>query len=167
MNSVRGPFVKLPREDPQFGTGMLGKLNVCLYGTRDAAKAWQEDLSKHLLYIGFTRGRGRPAVFHHRVRGRLAFVHGDDYVCSGEAKDLPGFEQHLATQYRIQTQRLEALKDGVDDVEAKVLNRIFRRTRRCYEMEADPRFTEFILEQMKSSSIKILSTPGVFEAEKE
>ena len=31
-------YIELPKEDPKFGTGLLGKLRLCLYGTRDAAK---------------------------------------------------------------------------------------------------------------------------------
>ena len=34
-------------------------------------------------------------------------------------------------------------------------------------MEADPRHTELVLEQMKSSSATIVSTPGVDEAEED
>ena len=63
-----------------YGEGMLGKLKLCLYGTRDAAKGWQETLSAHLETIGFTRGRGHPCVFYHAGRDITTLVHGDDYV---------------------------------------------------------------------------------------
>ena len=53
----RDVFIELPKEDPKYGTGLLGKLKLCLYGTRDAAKGWLETLSAHLISIGFTRGR--------------------------------------------------------------------------------------------------------------
>ena len=36
----RDVFIELPKEDPKYGTGLLGKLKLCLYGTRDAAKGW-------------------------------------------------------------------------------------------------------------------------------
>jgi hypothetical protein len=32
---------------------LMGKLKLCLYGTRNAAKGWQETLSAHLETIGF------------------------------------------------------------------------------------------------------------------
>ncbi len=41
-------YIELPKGDPKLGTGLLGKLKLCLYGTRDAAKGWQETLSAHL-----------------------------------------------------------------------------------------------------------------------
>ena len=37
-NIQRDVYVELPKEDPQHGKGILGKLKLCLYGTRDAAK---------------------------------------------------------------------------------------------------------------------------------
>ena len=61
----RDVCIELPREDPMHGTGLVGKLKLCLYGTRDAAKGWQETLSAHLISIGFARDRGHPCVFWH------------------------------------------------------------------------------------------------------
>lgn len=54
----RALFIKLPQEDEDAQQGQVGRLNVCLYGTRDAAKGWQQTLTKHLLDIGYVRGRG-------------------------------------------------------------------------------------------------------------
>ena len=45
-------YIELPREDPDHGKGLLGKMNLCLYGTRDDAKGWQETLSCHSERIG-------------------------------------------------------------------------------------------------------------------
>ena len=33
-------YVELPREDPDWGEGLCGKLNVHMYGTRPAADGW-------------------------------------------------------------------------------------------------------------------------------
>ena len=52
---TRDPYVELPEEDDEYGQGdQIGKLNLCLYGTRDAAFNWQETLSDHLVQNGFT-----------------------------------------------------------------------------------------------------------------
>ena len=84
----RDVFVELQLEDPDHGSGKVGKLRLCLYGTRDAAKGWQETLSAHLVGLGFTRGAGHPSVFKHPIRGIKTLVHGDDYVSSGFSTDL-------------------------------------------------------------------------------
>ena len=33
---TRDVYIELPKEDPKFGTGLLGKLKLCLYGTKVA-----------------------------------------------------------------------------------------------------------------------------------
>ena len=58
----RDVYIELPKEDPDHGKGLLGKLKLCLYGTRDAAKGWQETLSSQLEEIGFVRGQGHQCL---------------------------------------------------------------------------------------------------------
>ena len=67
-NMQRDVYIEFPKEDPGHGKGMLGKLKLCLYGTRAAAKLWQETLSSYLESIGFIRGRRHPSVFWHPER---------------------------------------------------------------------------------------------------
>ena len=50
-------YVELPPEDPEYGTGKVGKLNIPLYGTRDAAANWQRCVADHRRSLGFTQGR--------------------------------------------------------------------------------------------------------------
>ena len=116
----RDVFIELPPEDPEYGSGKVGKLRLCLYGTRDAAKGWQETLSAHLVSLGFTRGVGHPSVFHHKKRKIMTLVHGDDYVSSGAGADMKWLELELAKAYEIKTQRL-GVADGLLR-EGKVLN---------------------------------------------
>ena len=122
----RDVYIELPPEDPEYGTGKVGKLKLCLYGTRDAAKGWQETLSAHLVSLGFTRGVGHPSVFHHQERGLKTLVHGDDYVTSGMSSNLAWFKGELEKAYEIKTQRLGIGKHL--KAEGKVLNRILRAT---------------------------------------
>ena len=143
--ATRSLFIELPEEELEAGQDEVGRLNVCLYGTRDAAKEWQQTLSKHLVSIGFRRGVGHPAVFYHPKREIKTLVHGDDYVSSGVSEDLDWLESELGKRYQIKTQRTKPIK-GKGYVEAKILNRIVRRTEAGYEMEADPRHAELIVE---------------------
>ena len=102
------------------------KLPLCLYGTRDAAKEWQKMLSRHLQEIGFSPGRGHPAVFHHPERDMRVLVHGDDYLTSGHVGDLDWMKSKFKDIYEIQTQRVGS---GVGQtVEGQILNRIVRST---------------------------------------
>ena len=52
--ATRDLFIKLPEEDDMYGQGdLVGKLRLCLYGTRDAALNWQQTLSDHVVEAGF------------------------------------------------------------------------------------------------------------------
>ena len=81
-------YIEIPQEDPEAHPDYLGRLRLCLYGTRDAALNWQQTLSDHLLEVGFTRGVGHPSVFHHAKRDIWTLVHGDDYCSAGTHESL-------------------------------------------------------------------------------
>ena len=59
----RDLFVEIPDEDPRQRLGVVGHLKLRLYGTRDAAKSWQQTLTEHLIKIGFKRGRDTLVCF--------------------------------------------------------------------------------------------------------
>ena len=73
----------MPAEDPESGPGVLGKFELCLYTTRDAANVWQESLSTQLESCGFSRGLGHTTVCWQPTKLTMKLVHGHDYVSSG------------------------------------------------------------------------------------
>ena len=163
---TRDIYVELPEEDEQFGIGdMVGKLNLCLYGTRDAALNWQETLSTHLVDNGFTRGIGFPSVFHNKSKDLWTLVHGDDYFSCGSSESLDWLEQTLTQRYEIKTTRVghgsKCSKEG------QILNRVVRATDGGYEIEADPRHAELIIEQLELTTAKGVSSPGEDEPNEE
>ena len=142
----------------------LGKLKLCLYGTRDAAKGWQETLSAHLESIGFIRGRGHPSVFWHPEKMIKTLVHGDDYVSAGDEAAMTWLGEELSKVYEIHTQKLAMGKDHQQ--EGQVLNRITRCTEAGWEVEADPRHAELVVEQLGIED-KGVCTPGVSGTDEE
>ena len=142
----RDVYVRLPPEDPNSGPGKLGKLNLCLYGTRDAAKSWQEALSQHLIQNGFRRGRGFPSVFFHAERDICTLVHGDDYFSAGTEQNLDWLQAVLEKRYELKTQRVGRTSGALR--EGKILNRVVRVIKGGYEYEADPRQAEAIVDNM-------------------
>lgn len=108
--ATRSLFIELPDEDDEAQEGEVGRLNVCVYGTRDAARAWQETLSKHLEGFGFKRGKGHPAIFYHPEREMMTLVHGDDYVTAAMSEDLDWLEGELQKEYEIKTQRTRPIE---------------------------------------------------------
>ena len=61
----RDVYIEVPREDPNAGSDVLGNLELCAYGTRDAAKGWQDELSRQLDGISFVRDVGDASVVWH------------------------------------------------------------------------------------------------------
>ena len=105
-------YIELPKEDPDAHPDYLGRLKLCLYGTRDAALNWQQTLASHLVENGFIRGVGHPAVFHHPKMNIWTLVHGDDYCCAGTPKSLDWLQAILEKRYDIKTQRIGKGIDG-------------------------------------------------------
>ena len=68
---TRPLYIQIPAEDPNANPDMLGRLRLCLYGTRDAALNWQQTLSDHLVENEFVGGVGHPSVLHHSSRDIL------------------------------------------------------------------------------------------------
>ena len=102
----RDVFIELPPEGPEYASGKVGKLRLCLYGTRDAGKGWQETLSSHLVGLGFTRGVGHPSLFHHKKCNIVTLGHGDDSVSAGAGSDTAWPKLELEKAYDIKTQWL-------------------------------------------------------------
>ena len=82
----RKVFVELPPQDYQSGDEhMCGLLRESLYGTRDAAQNWEEELASTLSGLGLTRGSACPRVWRGRNKREdvVATVHGDDITIGG------------------------------------------------------------------------------------
>ena len=161
--ATRDLYVELPEEDSEFGGSMVGRLRLCLYGTRDAALNWQDTLSKHLVDIGFKRGIGFPSVFVHEERDVWTLVHGDDYFSAGSKDSLSWLESELSKKYEIKTSRVG---HGTHcSAEGQILNRVVRATEQGYELEADPRHAELVIEQLGLQTAKGVTTPGIDDPE--
>ena len=110
------------------------------------------------------RGVGHPAVFHHVKRGIWTLVHGDDYCSAGNPEDLDWMQSLLEKRYQIKTQRIGVGTDkngAAKASEGQVLNRVVRRTPQGFELEADLRHAELIIEQLELGDCKPVVTPGV------
>ena len=80
-------FVELPPEDYQAGDEqMCGLLQYSLYGTRDAAQNWEEELASTLSDLKLMRGIACPCVWQGCIKGKhiVATVHGDHITIGGE-----------------------------------------------------------------------------------
>ena len=104
-------------------------------------------------------------MFWNPERQTKTLVHGDDYVSAGDEESMKWLEDELAKAYEIQSQKLGMSKDFHQ--EGKVLNRIIRCTDSGWEVEADPRHAELVVEQLGLADEKGCATPGNSGTEEE
>ena len=81
--------VELPEEALAAGETVadtVGKLKASLHGTRDASMNWQEEVAKCMVKWGFKVGRFNPCMYYSTAHEIRCLVHGDDFVCVGEAE---------------------------------------------------------------------------------
>ena len=82
----RRVFVDLPPENYQAGDEhMCGLLQYSLYGTRDAAQIWEEELVSTLSDLKLTRASACPCLWKGCIKGEqiVATLHGDDITIAG------------------------------------------------------------------------------------
>ena len=163
---TRDIYVEIPQEDRVEGEGdMVGKLELCLYGTRDAALNWQRTVRAHLESLGFQTSPAFPNIYHHPVRHISTLVHGDDYASCGSGPQLQWLQSKLEQRFEIKSNTIG--HQPSDEKECKILNRIVRAVPGGWEYEADPRHGELLVEALVKNETKGVVTAGVDEPVRE
>lgn len=153
---VREVYVELPPEAGH-GKGKIGRLVKCVYGTRDAAKGWEEAYQEALAKLGFRQGRSSACAFFHPKRQLRLVVRGDDFFVVGMPSSVKWFTDELLKVFEGE---VKGLLDQAGQ-ELRILNRIVRRTEHGYEWEVDQRHAELIASGAGlSASSKPMACPG-------
>ena len=66
--AVRNVCVEIPKEhksEEDVRHDKVGHLRMSLYGTRDAAMNWQEEVAREMRKLGFRRGKYNPCLYYH------------------------------------------------------------------------------------------------------
>ena len=138
-------FVELPPEMKQ--PDMCGHLRRALYGTRQAARAWEEEYSRTLQEAGFQRGQCNPCMFYNVERDIRVLVHGDDFTAAGSDEGLKYVAATFQNKYK--TKVRGTLGPDPPDMKAiTILNRIVGWTAEGIRYEADPRHVDLIIEEL-------------------
>ena len=137
---------------------LVALLKMSLYGTRDAAANFQEEVKKLMLKIGFTRGRYNTSTYFHKQKKLKVLVHGDDFVSSGMRQQALWFKNELEKRFKIKT---KVIGNGEGEMrEATVLNRTIRVMENGWEYEADQRHADIIVKELNLRDAKGVKTPG-------
>ena len=85
--AIRPVYVRLPDEDKEPGDEKrCGRLRMSMYGTRDAAANFQQEVRRVMLSIGFAQSKYNPGIYYHVRRQLRTLVHGDDFVTCAEPR---------------------------------------------------------------------------------
>ena len=106
LQKRRGPYIyiEIPIEDYEEGDeARVAKLNLSLYGTRDAAQNWAKEYTGTLLKQGFEQGRASPCNFKHVGKRISMTVHGDDFTATGPQNSLIWLENVMKAAYDIKS----------------------------------------------------------------
>ena len=141
------------------------RLQRAMYGTRDAAAAWEREKTKTLNSVGFQSGVSNPALrytarswTHSRWYTRTIFI------TLGNDEALSEVERLISSRCAIKVRAV--LGAGRDDAkEVRILNRYVRWNsdggRNWIEYEPDPRHAELIVKTLNLESAKGVTTPSV------
>ena len=155
-------YIKIPDEDWEPGDEEnVARLNLSLYGTRDAANNWSRKYTEVMLSLSFEVGQGSPCNFKRVQRQVSVTVRGDDFTSTGTEANLKWFEAGLAKAFEIKTKILGPEKRKLQEV--RVLNRVLSWTATGITCEADPRHAEIIIRDLGFKTSRPGTTPGARE----
>ena len=156
---------------------------MSLYGTRDAAMNWQEEVAREMVRLGFARGKYNPCLYFHQTRNLRTFLHGDDFATVGAREGVKWLKEALERIFEIKTQCIGpgAVMDGImggtsasiglapttangeqmrEGSEGRLLNRVLRCTPTGWEVEADQRHADLIVQELALEDARGVITPG-------
>ena len=154
--------VELPAEalsDGETAAEIVGFLQLSLYGTRDAAANFQEEVRKFMQRAGFAQSRYSPQVYWHQARGLKTLVHGDDFVTVGHQESVHWLRGMMGKRFEIKS---HVIGHGCDELrEHRILGRIVRAAANgAWEYEADPRHAELIVKTLRLEAANGVRSPG-------
>ena len=159
--ATRPIYIEIPKEDKNSeDQGMVGRLELSLYGTRDAAMNWSIEYSSLLKRLGFKQGKASPCNFILKNMNLSVTVHGDDFLTTGPLSSLRWMEKQMKAKYDIKSEFLGPGSEGCAK-EVKMLGRVMRWTEEGIEYEPDQRHAELFVRELGLCSSRSVSTPGV------
>ena len=75
---------------------IVWRLQRAMYGTLDAAAAWEREWTKTLNSVGFESGVSNPALLHCEKFEASMVVHGDDFITLGDSEALSEVERAMS-----------------------------------------------------------------------
>ena len=143
---------------------MCRLLRYSLYGTRDSAQNWEEELASTLSGLGLTRGSACPCVWRGRAKREdvVATVHGDDITIGGQRTAVEFHTKMISKKYEI---RKQVLREDPDfEKSGRILNRVIEYPDEI-TIEADQRHVREMMKGLELERANHSTTPFDFGRE--
>ena len=136
-------YIRLPEEDAQ--AGFVGRLLRTLYGTRDAANAWDEFFNEAIVRREYEVGLSSPCLYYCAAEDSSGWRHGDDLVFEGPDEWLDRLEEGLRSVMILQ-RRAKLGWGAADDKHVTILNRLvdLKDDSCVVTFEPDPRHVDLL-----------------------
>ncbi len=151
-------YVQRPPEGWQEGDkDKCGLLRVSLYGTRDAAQNWEEEVGRALKEFGLSQGRSTPCAYRHDKKNLPVAVHGDDIFFTGTRANVEWLMGRIKSRYEIRGQVIGEAKGLAKEL--NIFNRSARWTAHGIEIEAEPRHAKEVIQALGLEGSNPVATP--------
>ena len=136
-----------------------------------------------MVRLGFVRGKYNPCLYFHQKRNLRTFLHGDDFATVGTREGVKWLKEALERIFEVKTQCIgpgavmngnmggasasiglatttangEEMREGS---EGRLLNRVLRCTPTGWEVEADQRHADLIVQELALEDARGVITPG-------
>ena len=154
-------YIELPDEDKMKHQGYVGKLVKAMYGTRSAPLMWQKVVKQQMKELGFCESVVMPCLYYHPGRDMFVVVHVDDFLCSGELKDLTWLRTSLEKHYELKG---EVLKPNSY---VSYLGRRISWQTDGVSVEGENKYIEKMATDWNMEKCSAVSTPGTSEDKRE
>ena len=149
----RNVVITLP---PEAGGGTALLLRT-LYGTRDAATAWEACIAKLMQGLGFECGKASSCIYVHKAKRIVVLVHGDDFVTLARWLDVQWLRNCLSQAWDLKIRG--AL--GRETSSIRILGRMLSMDETGYQLEGEQRHAELMTQALGlNETSKPLTTPG-------
>ena len=109
-------YIELHRQDPKHGAAdLVGLLQKAMYGTPNAPQIWAKEVQKVMEGLGFVISIFQPSVHYHPSKILIVVVHVDDFLCSGEMKELEWLYDNLAQKFELKKSLGRTIRWTYDD----------------------------------------------------
>ena len=137
---------------------LVGQLHKAMYGTRDAPQIRAKEAQKVPENLGFLIRVLQPSVYHHPSQDLIVVVHVDDFLCSGEIKELEWLFDNLAQKFELKKSLI--MKDSEQEV--KDLGQTIRWTHDDNgegHFEGEERHSQLLMLEWAMQQCKDVDTP--------